>query len=60
MKQSQFNLFFEDKGTSRFVIFNAKSTALAVISEKEMELYKKLFSSNFEYTNQEEKDFLQE
>ena len=60
MKQSQFNLFFEDKGTSRFVIFNAKSTALAVISEKEMELYKKLFSSNFEYTNQEEKNFLQE
>lgn len=60
MKSSQFNIFFKDKETNRFVVFNSKSTALAVISEKEMELYKKLLLSNFVCDSQEEKDFLQE
>lgn len=60
MKKSQFNLFFRDAETNRYVVFNAKSTAMAVISEDELNLYKKLVLKDFVCDNQIEKTFLNE
>lgn len=49
MKESRFNLFFKDIKNSKFVLFNSKTTALAVINDEEFEAYKELVCNNFSY-----------
>lgn len=60
MKESKYNLFFKDKETSKYIIFNSRTTALASINEKEMDMYQNLRHKNFNYKTQDELNILDE